>query len=283
MSKKEIWKYIENIGDENKEFYMVSNLGNVKSLKTNKLLTPSVRSGYKSVWIGDKAYKIHRLVALAFVDNDDDKNVVNHKDGNKFNNCDNNLEWVTIAENTKHGYDNGLNHTTKRSVYQLDMNNVIIQKFDSLKDAHIATKIDDAGIAKVCKGNRTTAGGFKWRFVDLNPNENIIDITNFVTINNFPNYKLSASGIIYSILFKKVLKQQQNANGYKTITLANNNIKKTFLVHRLVAEHFIQKIKGKDLVNHKDSNKSNNISENLEWVTNSENVIHANNARKNKL
>lgn len=283
MSEEKNWKYIENIGENNKDQYMISNLGNVKSLKTNKTLKASIRSGYKSVWIGDKSHKIHRLVALAFVDNKDKKAVVNHKDGDKFNNCVDNLEWATTAENTKHGYDTGLNHTTKRAVHQLDMEEKIIKKFDSLKDARISTKIDDAGIVKVCKGYRKTAGGYKWKFADVNNNEVTLDLTNFVNINEFPNYKISNSGIVYSTRFKKILKQQNNADGYKVISLANNNIKKTFLVHRLVAEHFIKKIKDKNLVNHKDSNKSNNKVSNLEWVTNSENIIHANVQKKNKL
>ena len=86
----EEWKYIED--KDNK--FMVSNLGNVKSTKTDKLLSTTLRYGYKTVTLGDnKGHKIHRLVAFAFISNNDPtvKIAVDHKDGNKLNNCTNNL------------------------------------------------------------------------------------------------------------------------------------------------------------------------------------------------
>lgn len=273
---EEIWKDIEGY----EELYAVSNLGNVKNLKTNRVFTQkspkSLRGGYKSVNLPNKIIKIHRLVAKAFVDNPENKNVVNHIDGNKLNNRADNLEWVTTAENTRLGYITGNNKVTKRAVYQIDKDNdKIIKKFESLQDARLITGIDDGSICKVCKGRQNTAGGYKWEFVDDNPNECNLDLTNYEEIKDFPNYKISNDGIVYSTLFKKILKQQTNADGYKVISLANNKKKKTFLVHRLVAEHFIKKIDGKDQVNHIDSNKLNNNVENLEWVTCSENMNHA--------
>lgn len=55
-----------------------------------------------------KSFNVHRLVATYFVFNDMEKPCVNHKDGNRFNNNYENLEWMTVSENTKHAYDNGL-------------------------------------------------------------------------------------------------------------------------------------------------------------------------------
>lgn len=58
--------------------------------------------GYSTVSLFDKDYKVHRLVALAFIPNPENKPDVNHKDGDKQNNYDWNLEWVTKLENNVH-------------------------------------------------------------------------------------------------------------------------------------------------------------------------------------
>lgn len=64
-------------------------------------------------------------------------------------------------------------------------------------------------------------------------------------------------------------------DGYRIVTLTHNGIKKTYKIHRLVAEYFISNPFNKPMVNHIDGNKINNNYTNLEWVTNWENVIHA--------
>lgn len=71
------------------------------------------------------------------------------------------------------------------------------------------------------------------------------------------------------------IKVQINAkNGYCYAHLSKNGKVKAFRVHRLVAEHFVEKREGAEDVNHKDGNKTNNMYSNLEWVTPSENQIH---------
>lgn len=97
------------------EGYQVSTFGRVKSFKhgTIKILKPMLTSfGYLQVTLclGNKriAKFVHRLVALAFIPNPNDKPQVNHKDTNKLNNSIENLEWATAKENTRHAVETGL-------------------------------------------------------------------------------------------------------------------------------------------------------------------------------
>lgn len=64
-------------------------------------------------------------------------------------------------------------------------------------------------------------------------------------------------------------------NGYYSVSLYKFGEGKTYLVHRLIAIHFIPNPNNKPFINHKDSNKLNNSIDNLEWCTNQENIIHA--------
>lgn len=124
--------------------YQVSNLGNVKSFKHTKerIMKKPLRSGYESVQlindIGAKNIRVHRLVAINFIECKSEGMVVNHKDGNKRNNCVDNLEWVTSSENNKHAMKNKLNSAprgSKQNFSKLNDSKVIqiIQKIESGK------------------------------------------------------------------------------------------------------------------------------------------------------
>ena len=101
---KEIWRTIEKYPN-----YMISNLGNVWSKRREKQLKPCVNSSnYKKYVLSGKNVYAHRLVAEAFIPNPNNLPEVNHKDGNKWNNYVENLEWVTKNENALHAFENGL-------------------------------------------------------------------------------------------------------------------------------------------------------------------------------
>lgn len=91
-------------------------------------------------------------------------------------------------------------------------------------------------------------------------------------IKTHPNYEVSSKGRIRRSDTKVLKCLSVNASGYHKVTLYPNP--KTFVVHRLVAIEFIESPKDKPQVNHIDSNRLNNCVENLEWVTNKENMIH---------
>lgn len=91
-------------------------------------------------------------------------------------------------------------------------------------------------------------------------------------------YQVSNTGKIRSLINNRILKpsiiayrKEKNKDGYKVVNIR----KKIYYIHRLVAEEFIPNPEGKPFINHIDGNKQNNSVENLEWCTNSENILHA--------
>jgi len=112
----EIWKDIEGY----EGYYQVSNQGNVRSLdkiitnnkgvtyeRLGKILSFNLNAGYPQIYLSKngvvRTYRIHRLVAQAFIPNPENKPTVNHKDETRTNNNDWNLEWATYKENSNYG------------------------------------------------------------------------------------------------------------------------------------------------------------------------------------
>lgn len=93
--------------------YTITNDGMVVNIERNAPVAVAINNcGYSTVLLRfcgkTKRHLIHRLVAAAFIPNPNAKKFVNHKDGNKSNNADSNLEWVTQSENERHAFSTGL-------------------------------------------------------------------------------------------------------------------------------------------------------------------------------
>jgi ribosomal protein S25 len=116
---EEIWKDIKDF----EGMYQISNLGRVKTLNYKNTGKEEIRAlsltkdGYYKVRLlcnnKDKTVRVHRLVAEAFIPNNDNKETVNHIDGNKQNNRVDNLEWADRHEQLYHAYKNNLRKAQK--------------------------------------------------------------------------------------------------------------------------------------------------------------------------
>lgn len=166
---KEIWKDVEGY----EGLYQVSNFGKVKSLNYNhtgkeKLLSQTLQAGYfHTIFFKNgksKTPSIHRLVAVAFIPNPQNLPCVNHIDGNKFNNCVDNLEWCTVKENTYHAVYTGL--IQSKRVCQYSKDGKLLNTFVNAREAERQTGIRHNNIYLCCNNTPRykTAGGFVWKF-----------------------------------------------------------------------------------------------------------------------
>ena len=174
---KEVWKAIKGYED----LYEVSNTGIIRSIDRKvhyrdvreKNISGSIKKptlnvkGYLKVTLfknGKGTTKeIQRIVAEAFIPNPNNKNQVNHIDGNKTNNNVSNLEWCTPKENSQHRL-----HVLKKgivAVNQFDMNGKFIRSYASIKEAARENNIKPCSISNVINCKRNSAGGYYWALV----------------------------------------------------------------------------------------------------------------------
>lgn len=150
------------------ELYQVSNHGNVRTIKKGEaeMSQQENRNGYMTVHLRNKGVErramVHRLVAEAFIPNPDELRDVNHKNGNKSDNRVENLEWASHSDNMTHSFrELGKN---VRHIVQIGLDGTLIERWNSIVEASEATGICRTDIQKCCKGERTMAGAFSWKY-----------------------------------------------------------------------------------------------------------------------
>lgn len=162
---QEQWKIIEEFPN-----YMVSDLGNVKRIKTNKILkADSVKGGYLRVKLYNKdnvkKVLIHRIVCQSFIPEFMDEMEIDHINCNTQDNRLVNLKPCNHTENMNNPITKDkLKCYTKKGipVYQYTKNKEVLKKWDSIKEASIELGISMGNISSCCTGKRETAGGFIW-------------------------------------------------------------------------------------------------------------------------
>lgn len=238
--------------------YEVSNLGRIKSLKSNlgggervvygglddygymrKVLSYIDENGNKK----HKEHRVHRLVAIMFIPNPDNKPYVDHISTDKTNNKIDNLRWATHRENMN-------NSNTKKN------------------------------ISKAVKGKRNKlTDKEKYPYVT----EEDVLVEEWRSIKSYEGiYEISNMGRVKSLGFKRndrdrskkgLLQPSIDKLGYQKIELTDRNSKtKTYRIHQLVAKHFIDNPSNYKIVDHINTNRDDNRYFNLRWVTQQENM-----------
>lgn len=169
---------LENIS----EYYFITTCGKVVStaginpriLKVQLDSTGYLRVSLQQINSNTSVHRyVHRLVALAYVPNPENKKQVNHLDENKLNNCNNNLGWTTAKENNSYGSKiervietkriNGTNNIRKTSVIQYDLDNIEIRRFESFAEVKRILGFNSGFIGKCCNGEYKTGYGYIWK------------------------------------------------------------------------------------------------------------------------
>lgn len=148
--------------------YYITKDGRCYNSRTNKFLKGQIncRNHYKTYIItlpdgSKKRLYAHRLVAIAFIPNPDNKPEINHIDGNKENNYVDNLEWVTSKENKAHAWNKGLYQTDH--VFCFNKNKELVAEYLSIQDAARCVGIAHSIIQQeLHKSPKTLSGGFYW-------------------------------------------------------------------------------------------------------------------------
>lgn len=181
---QEIWKDIKNF----EGLYQISNFGNVRALdkyvnsgiknnskvkRKSQMLKLYDKQGYKEVVLTHNNkrhyFKVHRLVAQAFIPNPNNLPQVNHKNENKHDNTVLNLEWCSSKYNCSYGNRNTKIHKNTRStsikINQYTLDNVLVKTFYSIKEASRITKKSTTTIRRYCS-NITRDKDYIWRYAN---------------------------------------------------------------------------------------------------------------------
>jgi len=274
MEGKEEWLPIKDF-----ENYEISSLGRVQNIETGRMLKLTIKGGYMFVGLSStnkkKSIAVHRLVALAFIENPENKPQVNHKDKNRANNNVSNLEWSTALENNLHRSKDAIQTTNQNiKIWRVDKDtNEKLEFYNSIYLAAIwcfenkySDSIQNARVSISCstRGIYTQSYGFKWIIDEQLSLENEEWKNVIIYRQTFPEYFVSTLGRFKN--YKGIIMEnyKPHHSGYIFVRVDKNK----YALHRIMAYTFIENLDTEkyNVVNHIDGNKTNNSAINLEWT-----------------
>ena len=146
--------------------YAITTCGKVWSHRRQRFLKPADNGhGYLQVILCKdgvrKHYRVHRLVAEAYIPNPENKQYINHKDTVRNHNWVNNLEWATAKENKNYVGNKPYEKGTIKKVRCVETDTI----YKNIADAGRQTNICERGIHFALTGKQKTAGGYHWEYV----------------------------------------------------------------------------------------------------------------------
>lgn len=276
-NNEEIWKSLEQLGYPE---YKVSNYGNVYSSKVKRILKGFLDRGYVMIGFRDKNkrrvnHSVHRLVAISFIPRDNNIYLtVDHIDRNILNNHVSNLRWATPREQNLNKNKYKYKYKNLKKIDQYSLNGEIIKQWASVNEAANSLKIPESSIRHNCINlTKSSKTGFLWRYVIDNCDSTYDDeVWKEVIIEGFADILASSAGRVK--ISDKDPTLGRNMNGYMSFCVKINGKYKRYSVHRLVATAFYGKNNGM-VVNHINGIRSDNRIDNLEFITQADNVKHA--------
>jgi hypothetical protein len=143
----------------------VSSMGRVENLRSHVGYGNPTTKGYMQIGLAYTMHLVHILVGRAFLPNPLGLPTIDHIDQDGTNNAVPNLRWATMQTQIVHSYECGKVSTPhKRSVVQKELAGDLVETYDSVTSAAATTGIDHATIVNCCRGNRKTAGGYRWEY-----------------------------------------------------------------------------------------------------------------------